>query len=204
MNTAVKKLITRAAKPFLYFDRSDRFAGSPAPGSHKWTDIIDDAVWDNVFDALDEKARLVNSGLYTEGEYSQLCSFTGKFSCDYAGRFQWCCDHWVIEYRGRSQWSHWFEDSPVDHILTIYSPGRNLNIKGYKDKKHVVEDHIDCADWNRYSEIVIDKYKVLEKNPDFIGRRNDWSGYNWIAEGNGVTGEATKWILEDEPLVKML
>lgn len=199
-----RKTITRLVKPFLYFDRTDKFSASPAPGSHKWTDIIDDAVWDGVFNALDEKARLVNSGLYSALEYEQLCDYTGKVSCDYSGRYYWCCSHYVIEYRGRSTWSHWTKESPVDHILTVYGPNGELNIKGYRDGKHVLEDHITCPSWNDYKSQVIDRYDLLEKNPTFIGRRFDFPGENRIAEGNGVTGKATTWILEDEPVVQML
>lgn len=208
---SIKNKFTHIVKPFLEFDRSDRFSGSPAPGSHKWTDIIDDAVWDSVFSALDERTRLVGSGLYSESDYTTLCSFTGFFTCDYERRFQWCCSHYMIEYRGRSTWSHWFHDSPVDHILTVYMPDHNLNIKGYKDGKHVLEDHLVCRNYDEYCDRVIDRYYLLEKNPSFIGHRIDGTAWyekdrigNWIAEGNGVTGKATCWILEDEPLVRML
>lgn len=200
----LKNKFTHIVKPFLEFDRSDKFSASPAPGSHKWTDIIDDYVWDCVFSALDEHARLVKSGLYTENEYTELCDFTGKVSCDYVGRFRWCCDHRVIEYRGRSQWSHWVDDSPVDHILTVYGPTDDICIKGYKDAKHVLEEHLSCADYNEYKSKVIDRLCLLEKNPTFIGKRVDNIGENRIAQGNGVTGEAYWWVLEDEPIVKML
>lgn len=206
----IKSTFTRIVKPFLEFDKTDKFSASPAPGSHKWTDIIDDAVWDSVFNALDEHARLVLSDLYYENEYLTLCSFTHTFSCDYEGRFQWCKQNRMIEYRCRSPWSCFWYDSPVDHILTVYMPNE-LNIKGYKDGKHVLEEHIQCNSWAEYKDKVTDKYHLKDENPKFIGRRwdgtHEWERFscgNWIAEGNGVAKTATAWILEDEPLVKML
>ena len=35
----------------------------------KWTDIIDKIVIDRIFGAIEEKRRLVGTGLYTEEEY---------------------------------------------------------------------------------------------------------------------------------------
>lgn len=207
----IRKLLTRIVKPWLVFDKTDRFGASPAPGSHKWTDIIDDVMWDYVFNALDEKTRLVGSELYHDGEYSALCDFTHTFYCDYAGRFKWCKEHYMIEYRTRSEWSCIWYDSPVDHILTIYTP-EEINIKGYKDGKHVLEEHLKCDNWDDYKRMVTDKYHLKDQNPKFIGRRcggawykmHDYEQYgNYIAEGNWGSGKAEKWILEDEPLVNM-
>ena len=52
---------------------------------HKWTDVIAQMAVDDFFDRVEEKHRLVGTGLYSEGEYNELCDFTGFFSCDYVG-----------------------------------------------------------------------------------------------------------------------
>lgn len=168
----------------------------------KWTDIIDKIVIDRIFGAIEEKRRLVGTGLYTEQEFLELCNFTGYFSCDYANRFLWCKKHNMIEYRGRSTWSTWWHDSPVDHILTVYGEN-DINVKGYKNKKHVLELHFsNLNSWNDYKTNVIDKFRLMTKNPEFIGRRDINKGINWIGDGTGLFCPTSKTILEDEPIVE--
>jgi len=168
--------------------------------THKWTEVIAQIAIDRFFDAMEEKHRLVDTGLYSNTEYEELCDFTGFFSCDYDGRFLWCKSHNVIEYRGRSEWSRWWYDSPVDHILTIYGQS-DINVKGYKDKRHVLELHfsnLNC--WDDYQREVTDKYHLLDNDPDFLGRRDTVQGLNWIGDGSNIFGSANKWVLEDEPI----
>ena len=167
---------------------------------HKWTDVIAQIAIDDFFDAVEEKHRLVDTGLYTNQEYEELCDFTGFFSCDYAGRFHWCKLHNVIEHRGRSAWSKMWYDSPIDHIITIYGTS-DINVKGYKDKKHVFELHfsnLNC--WDDYKREVTDKYHVLDNDPTFLGRRDTVNGLNWIGDGSNIFGGANKWVLQDEPV----
>lgn len=166
--------------------------------THKWTDVISDIAIDNFLEAIEEKRRLVDTGLYSYEEYNELCDFTGTFSCDYVGRFLWCKSHNVIECRGRSQWSKWWYDSPVDHILTIYG-NDDINVKGYKDKKHVFELHFNNLwSWDDYKREVTDKYHLLDNDPDFLGRRDTSTGLNWIGDGSGIFGDVSKWVLADE------
>ena len=89
----------------------------------------------------------------------------------------------------------------------VHTP-EDINVKGYKDGKHVMELHLNCKNWDEYKAQVTDKYHLKDQNPKFIGRRcgGDYTrpGYeNWIAEGDWGSGKASKWILEDEPLVTM-
>ena len=106
----------------------------------------------------------------------------------------------MIEYRGRSQWSRWWYDSPVDHILTIYG-NNDINVKGYKDKRHVLELHFsNLWSWDDYKREVTDKYHLLDNDPDFLGSRDTVDGVNWIGDGSGLIGPVSKWILADEPL----
>lgn len=168
--------------------------------THKWTDVIAQIAIDDFFDAVEEKHRLVYTDLFTSMEYAELCDFTGTFLCDYSGRFLWCKSHNVIEFRGRSQWSKWWYDSPVDHILTIYG-NSDINVKGYKDKKHVMELHFsNLWSWDDYKREVTDKYHLLDNDPDFLGRRDTTNGINWIGDGSNIFGGANKWVLEDEPI----
>ena len=51
---------------------------------HKWTDVIANIALDNFFDAIEENRRLVDTGLYTRGEFQELCDFTHTFWCDYS------------------------------------------------------------------------------------------------------------------------
>ena len=170
---------------------------------HKWTEIIAEDAIDRFLDAVEEKHRLVDTGLYTDQEFEELCDFTGFFSCDYVGRFLWCKSHNMIEYRGRSQWSRWWYDSPVDHILTIYG-NDDINVKGYKNKKHVLELHFsNLYSWDDYKREVTDKYHLLDNDPDFLGRRDTSAGLNWIGDGSNIFGSAVKWVLEDEPIENM-
>lgn len=172
--------------------------------THKWTEVIAQIAIDNFFDAIEEKHRLVDTGLYTNQEYEELCDFTGTFSCDYDGRFIWCKKHNVIEYRGRSQWSKWWYSSPVDHILTIYG-NSDINVKGYKDRKHVMELHFsNLNSWDDYQREVTDKYHLLDNDPDFLGRRDTVNGLNWIGDGSNIFGGANKWVLEDEPVSMLM
>lgn len=167
---------------------------------HKWTDVIAQMAVDDFFDRVEEKHRLVDTGLYSEGEYNELCDFTGFFSCDYVGRFLWCKSHNVIECRGRSAWSKMWYSSPVDHILTIYG-NSDINVKGYKDGKHVMELHFsNLNSWDDYQREVTDKYHLLDNDPDFLGRRDTIQGLNWIGDGSNIFGSANKWVLQDEPL----
>lgn len=168
--------------------------------THKWTDVIAEIAIDDFFDAVEERHRLVDTGLYTNQEYEELCDFTGAFSCDYERRFLWCKSHNVIEFRGRSAWSKMWYSSPVDHILTIYGES-NINVKGYKDKKHVLELHIsNLWSWDDYKREVTDKYHLLDNDPDFLGRRDTVNGLNWIGDGSRIFDDASKWVLVDEPL----
>lgn len=167
---------------------------------HKWTDVIANIAIDRFLDAIEENRRLVDTGLYTRGEFQELCDFTHTFWCDYENRFLWCKSHNVIEYRGRSEWSRWWYDSPVDHILTVYGQD-DINIKGYKDKRHVLELHFSGLNtWDDYKREVTDKYHLLDNDPDFLGRRDTSAGLNWIGDGSGLIGPVSKWVLEDEPL----
>lgn len=169
----------------------------------KWTDIIDSIAIDHFLDAVEERRRLVDTGLYTAHEFSELCDFTGTFSCDYVGRFLWCKSHNVIEFRGRSAWSKFWYDSPVDHILTIYGQD-DINVKGYKGGRHVMELHfsnLNC--WDDYKREVTDKYHLLDNDPDFLGRRDTAAGLNWIGDGSGLIGPVDKWVLEDEGVVNL-
>jgi len=167
---------------------------------HKWTDVIAQIAIDDFFDAVEEKHRLVDTGLYTNQEYEELCDFTGFFSCDYAGRFHWCKLHNVIEHRGRSAWSKMWYSSPIDHILTIYGTS-DINVKGYKDGKHVFELHFNNLNyWDDYKREVTDKYHVLDNDPTFLGRRDTVNGLNWIGDGSRIFSDANKWVLQDEPV----
>ena len=166
---------------------------------HKWTDVIANIAIDRFLDAIEENRRLVDTGLYSRQEFQELCDFTGFFSCDYVGRFLWCKSHNMIEYRGRSEWSRWWYDSPVDHILTIYG-NDDINVKGYKDKRHVLELHFsNLWSWDDYKREVTDKYHLLDNDPDFLGRRDTVNGVNWIGDGSGLIGPVSKWILADDP-----
>lgn len=166
----------------------------------KWTDVIDSIVWDHVINSVIEKRRLVGSGLFSEQEFSELCDFTGKVSCDYSGRFLWCKSHCVIERRGRSTGSKWFHDSPVDEIVVVYRPSE-VNVKGYKDKKHVLEWHLtDCYSWDDFKARVTDPLHVLDNDPSFIGRRNDVEGKNNIAVCDSLNGPISVYTMDDEPL----
>jgi hypothetical protein len=42
----------------------------------------------------------------------------------------------------------------------------------------------------------------MEKNPEFLGRRDTHEGINWIGDGTGFIGPVSKWILEDSPIEK--
>jgi hypothetical protein len=164
----------------------------------KWTDIIANEAIDHFLEAVEERRRLVDTGLFTNSEYEELCDFTGFFSCDYDGRFLWCKSHNVIEYRGRSAWSKMWYSSPVDHILTVYG-NSDVNVKGYKDGKHVFELHFsNLSCWDDYQREVTDKYHLLDNDPDFLGRRDDMNGINWIGKANGINGAVEKYALQDE------
>jgi len=164
----------------------------------KWTDIIANEAIDHFLEAVEERRRLVDTGLFTNSEYEELCDFTGFFSCDYDGRFLWCKSHNVIEYRGRSAWSKMWYSSPVDHILTVYG-NSDVNVKGYKDGKHVFELHFsNLSCWDDYQREVTDKYHLLDNDPDFLGRRDDVNGINWIGKANGINGAVEKYALQDE------
>jgi hypothetical protein len=168
--------------------------------SHCWTDVLSDIAVDNWINAVIAKRRLVDNGLYTDTEYKELCSFTHFFWCDYAERFQWCKKHNVIEFRGRNVLNQWFYTSPVDHILTIYGE-HDINVKGYKDKKHVLELHFNnLHTWKDYKREVLDKYHLMDRNPDFIGRRDADKGINWIGDSDFFGDYMNKFILEDEPV----
>jgi hypothetical protein len=58
--------------------------------------------------------------------------------------------------------------------------------------------------WDDYKREVLDKYHLCERNPDFLGRRDIVKGINWIGDGTGIFGDVEKWILEDEPIEKIL
>ena len=164
----------------------------------KWTEIIASEAIDHFLDAVIEKRRLVESGLYTEREYQELCDFTGFFSTDYDGRFLWCKSHNVIEYRGRSAWSKMWYSSPVDHILTVYGSD-DINVKGYKDGRHVFELHFsNLSCWDDYQREVTDKYHLLDNDPDFLGRRDTINGLNVLGRCNSLNGPVDKIVLEDE------
>ena len=144
----------------------------PKVGS-SWTDIIDSQIWDSVMNALSEHNRLVNSGLYTENEYKELCSFTHTFSCDYDGRIKWCQAHNVIEYRGRSEWSSFWYSSPVDHILTFYHPN-GAEVFGYKDGKQTWHRSLGyIKNYEQFQKEITDPLHVLDNDPKFLGRTID-------------------------------
>lgn len=168
--------------------------------SKTWSDILCDQIIEQWLEGVREYRRLVKTGLYTEQEYKELARFTSWLRRDYEGRFQWCKQHNVIERRGRSIWSRWWHDSPLDEIITVYGV-HDINVKGYKDKKHVLELHFNnlnsFADFERE---LLDKYRLMVKNPDFLGRRDTTRGINWIGDGSGLFGDVDKWILEDEPI----
>lgn len=170
---------------------------------HKWTDIIASIAIDRWLDAIEEKRRLVDTGLFTSAEHKELCAFTKFFSCDYKKRFLWSKLHNLIEYRGRSTWSHWwYGETDVDHIITVYGP-KDINVKGFKNKKHVLELHYDNLEtWDDYKRVVLEPYHLMEKNPEFLGRRDTHEGINWIGDGTGFIGPVSKWILEDSPIEK--
>lgn len=164
----------------------------------KWTDIIANEAIDHFLEAVEERRRLVDTGLFTNSEYEELCDFTGFFSCDYDGRFLWCKSHNVIELRGRSAWSKMWYSSPVDHILTVYG-NSDVNVKGYKEGKHIFELHFsNLSCWDDYQREVTDKYHLLDNDPDFLGRRDDVNGINWIGKANGINGAVEKYALQDE------
>ena len=50
--------------------------------TRKWTDIIDNEVWNHVIDSALEKRRLVDSGLYSEREFSELCHLLPAFKLE--------------------------------------------------------------------------------------------------------------------------
>ena len=170
----------------------------------KWTDIIANEAIDHFLEAVEEKRRLVDTGLYTYSEYEELCDFTGFFSCDYDGRFLWCKSHNVIELRGRSAWSKMWYSSPVDHILTVYG-NSDINVKGYKEGRHIFELHFsNLACWDDYQREVTDKYHLLDNDPDFLGRRDTVNGLNMIGKANGINGAVEKYVLEDESYAMLL
>lgn len=167
-----------------------------------WSDILFEQAIDQWLYGVEERRRLVATGLYTEKEFKELCSYIkyGGLWRDYAGRFLWCKSHNVIERRGRSIWSQIWFDSIVDEIITVYS-NNDINVKGYKNGKYVLELHFSNLNtYDDYKREVLDKYRLLERNPDFLGRRDTVNGINWIGDGSVIFGDVDKWILEDEPL----
>lgn len=172
--------------------------------SKTWADILCDQILDQWLYGVEERRRLVKTGLYTEQEYSELCRFTSWFRRDYEGRFQWCKTHHVIERRARSLWSRWWYDSPIDEIITVYGT-HEINVKGYKDKKYVLSLHLkNLNSFEDFEREILDKYHLMVKNPDFLGRRDEVKGISWIGDGTGIFGDVDKWILEDEPLEPLL
>ena len=170
-----------------------------------WSDMFFEEIVNAWLYAIEEKRRLVTTGLYTEKEFLELCSFIkwrGLWK-DYSGRFLWCKEHNVIERRGRTIWSQLWYDSPVDEIITVYGT-KDINVKGYKKGKHVLELHFNGLNtWDDYKREILDKYHLCERNPDFIGRRDTVKGINWIGDGTGIFGDIEKWILKDESIEKL-
>lgn len=186
-------------------NKDEQVAGGPMWPGRCWSDILADIALDRWINGVIAYRRLVDTGLYTHAEYKELCDFTYflGMGCDYKGRFKWCKNHNMIELRGRNAFSQWFYDSPVDHIITVYGTNE-LNVKGYKGKKHVLELHFsNLNSWEDYKREVLDKYHLMDMNPDFIGRRDPIKGISWIGDSDFDGDYVTKWILEDEPIEKL-
>lgn len=154
----------------------------------KWVDILASIPIDYWISATLEKQRLVDSGILSSNEYSELCSFTGRSSTDRNGRLRWCKSHRMIVYHGRSEGSQWFYDSPVDHILVLYN-STGAEVRGYKDKKRVGTWNWIGDSYDDFQRDITDPLHVLDTDLSFLGatRNLDGTGVkNWIGKERGL------------------
>lgn len=154
-----------------------------SPVGHKWTENIINSI-----NSMTEKQRLVDSGLYTEQEYKDLCDLSN----DYDNRIIWSSSHSLIEKRERSEGSKWIYDSPVDEILVIYRSGNKAEVRGYKSNKRVLTWDISFNNYDDFRNKVTNPLHILDRDPIIIGRTVNKE--NWI----GFNGDSKKIVLNDD------